>query len=492
MTDRPSPLDHVTTDQLLGTIPSGLFVVDREMRIVYWNPAAERITGFPASEAVGRHCSFLQGIPCGERCGLFDPAVRKPTIGGLCTIVGKDGRTVHLLKNIDHLYDSEGRVIGGIESFVDITRQRTLENDLRRQAEELELRVAARTEELARSEARLRAVLDTMDDLAYTANADYRITMMNRAMRDLYGNRTGETCHRVLHDQEQPCAWCVMDRVLRGETVREERPMAEKRRLYEIIHSPLAGEDGTIQKLAVCRDITERKQTEQQLRETNRELDAFTRSVSHDLRGLLAPVVTYMDFLRSQYGEVLDPQVLLVLGEVERQGERAVALVDDLLDLAQVGRVAAGDQLVDVGALIDEVLRAHAGEAGTPLPAVTVAPLPPIPLPETLAYQLFANLIGNALRYGQPASGPLEISCRELPERLVYVVRDHGPGIPAGERTAIFDIFHRGTTAQGTRGTGVGLAIVRKIAHHCHGEVWVEETPGGGATFCFAIPRATT
>lgn len=489
MTAAISLLKHLATNQLLGTIPSGLFVVDLEMRIVYWNPAAERITGFTAEEAVGQHCSFLQGIPCGERCGLFNPDVSKPAIGSQCTVTGKDGRTIQLLKNIDFLRDGNGEIIGGIESFVDISRQRQLEIDLRRQSDELEKNVAERTRELAHSEYRLRAVLDTMDDLAYCANSDYRLTMLNRAMRDLYGDRVGETCHRLLHGTDQPCSWCVMERVLQGETVREERQLAVNHHYYEIIHSPLVGDDGGLQKLAVCRDITERKQTEQQLRETNRELDAFTHSISHDLRGLLAPVVTYVDFLRMQYGDVLEPQILQVLAEVERQSERAITLLDDLLDLAQVGRIEGGSEPVDVAKLVAEVLRDKAAEGDGQQPEVIVGDLPPMAIPESLVFQVVANLVGNALRYAGPTGGPIEVGCREQADRRIYFVRDHGPGVDPLEREKIFEIFHRGTSSRNSRGTGVGLAIVRKIALRYQGTTWVEDTPGGGATFCFALPR---
>ena len=84
---------------------------------------------------------------------------------------------------------------------------------------------------------------------------------------------------------------------------------------------------------------------------------------------------------------------------------------------------------------------------------------------------------------------PIEVGCRQEPGRLVYYVRDHGPGIAPEEREAVFDIFYRGRSSKGSRGTGVGLAIVRKVALRCQGSAWVEETPGGGATFCLAVPR---
>jgi len=149
-----SIINSITLEQTLGTIPSGLYVVDTEMRIIYWNPAAERILGFSAEEAVGQHCSFLQGIPCGDRCGLYNDNIPKPIIGGRCTVVTKSGETVHLLKNMEHLRNADGEIIGGIESFNNVTRQHELEGSLREQTVSLEARVKERTAELEKSEVR--------------------------------------------------------------------------------------------------------------------------------------------------------------------------------------------------------------------------------------------------------------------------------------------------------------------------------------------------
>ncbi len=482
-------IKSLSLEQALSTIPSGLFVVDTEMQIVYWNPAAEHITGYGAEEAVGQHCSFLQGIPCDERCGLYHTDIPKPIIGGRCTIVTKSGETIHLIKNIEFLRDTEGEIIGGIESFNDISQQYALEESLREQAATLEVRVKARTEELKKSEQRFRIVLDNMDDMAYIANEDLKLTFMNRAMQESFGDRVGETCHDVLHNEKSVCSWCPMDKVFKNRTVRDERKLGMQERTYEIVHSPLPAEDGIRQKLAVCRDITLRKKAEDDLKEANRELDAFAHSISHDLRGILAPVVTYMDFLSITYSEVFDEQILQILGEVECQSERAIALLDDLLDLAQVSHIKAGDHPTDVNMIIDEVIR-ELGVNKKEMPEIIAEKLPQTWLPETLVYQIFINLIGNASRYVPKESGAIEVGSWDEDKSTTYFVRDYGPGVPNKERETIFDIFSRGKRAKGQRGTGVGLAIVRKIALRSQGQAWVEQTPGGGATFCISLPKA--
>ena len=482
-------MQHLHLEQTLGTIPSGLFVVDLNLNILYWNPAAERITGYTAEEAVGKHCSFLEGIPCARRCGLLDPGTPKPVIGVLCSITTKSGERITIMKNVEMLYDDTGEAIGGIESFHDVTRMRQLERNLRNEAFSLEKRVKERTAELEESEARFRAMLDNMDDFAYIASGDYRLTFMNKTMMDVFGDRVGEACHSALHERKKPCPGCPMDEVFQKRTLREERSFGRRNRIYEIIHSCLDCDSGTPQKLAVCRDITKRKQAEEELTEANRELDAFANSISHDLRSILSPVVTYMDFLRLQYGDVLDDEVHRVLGEVERQSERAIALLDDLLDLAQVGRVEASDKLTSVTGIINEITQEHSFEEEPPSYNIkVVSALPDIWVPEAMIYQVFSNLIRNAINYAGDSGQPIELGCRKEQSRLVYFVRDHGPGIAPEEREAVFDIFARGAASKGKRGTGVGLAIVRKVAMRCNGIAWVEGTPGGGATFCLALP----
>jgi signal transduction histidine kinase len=328
-----------------------------------------------------------------------------------------------------------------------------------------------------------------MDDMAYIATDEYVLTFMNRAMQEIFGDRVGEACYSVLHNENKRCSWCPMDKVFKNRTVRDERHLGNQGRFYEIIHSPLPADDGIQQKLAVCRDITARKKAELDLREANRELDAFAHSISHDLRGILAPVVTYMDFIRMNYSEVFDEQILQIFGEVERQSERAIALLDDLLDLAQVSHVKPGDRPTNVNMIIDEVMNELTLE-NNDHPQISSEKLPHSWLPDTLVYQIFSNLLRNACRYAPRASGIIEVGCWDETKSVTYFVRDHGPGIPHQDKEKIFDIFYRGKTSKGKRGTGVGLAIVRKIALRCQGEAWVEQTPGGGATFCISLPKA--
>lgn len=463
-------------EKLMKTIPTGLFMVNADMEIVYWNAEAERITGFAASDAVGKHCSFLEGIPCGSGCGLFDPAVVKPKSGISCSILHRDGKRVELSKNIDLLYDAEGQIIGGIEAFVDITRLKELQQNLRGE-------VKVRTEELEQEQRNLSAVLDGMTDLAYICTEDFEISFMNRAMQEFFGDIEDRKCYEVLHGLPRVCDDCPLPAVKEGKVLQQERQLPITGRSYEIIHSPLHQADGSIRKLGVCRDITERLRTEAELRQANADLDAFVATVSHDLRSPLTPLIGFSEFLLEQYGQKLDDTAISCLHEIEATGRRMQALLEDLLTLARVGQIPRPDKPVQINRVIEEARQELAVMILRKKAEIRVSELPGVRVPESLLLDLLRNLLRNALVYAADTNPLIEIKGQRLRGRTQLRVIDHGPGVPSDEREKIFEPFQRGSHEKDVAGTGVGLATVRKIARLYQGQVRVEETPGGGASF---------
>jgi signal transduction histidine kinase len=238
------------------------------------------------------------------------------------------------------------------------------------------------------------------------------------------------------------------------------------------------------------RRLEERLKSEEKLRRANQDLEAFSRTLSHDLRNHLTPIVSFADFLRSEYGHCLRDEGSRIVTEMENRGNRMLDLMEDLLQLARAGRLDVPSHPVDVEKVVSEVLQDHQEQISETGMEVIRGPLPPVKVPETFLNQVFSNLIVNALRYAGREGGPLEIGSEVKPGRIRYFVRDHGPGIPATERETIFGTFSRGSNHKGQPGSGIGLAIVRKVATLYDGEAWVEETPGGGSTFWIELKDA--
>ena len=241
-----------------------------------------------------------------------------------------------------------------------------------------------------------------------------------------------------------------------------------------------------INRLTLLRQLAaEQAIVNEKLAEANRELETFVYTVSHDLRSPLAPILGYAEHLQSTYkGRRLDDQAIDCLETIQIQGYRMMTLMEDLLTLATVGHLERPEDTVDVQEVVQQVRNNLDSSIASADIEVRTGELPEINVPRVLLTQVFDNLIGNAVRYAGDKGGPIVVGGNKSDGRVQLFVRDHGPGIPEEERERIFEVFYRGSTGKSVSGTGVGLATVKKIAKLYGGSAWVEETPGGGATFC--------
>jgi len=480
-------LEALSKEQIMGTIPSGLFLVDDNRNVVYWNKEAERITGFVSSEIVGQNCSILEGIECGRGCSLYDAGTpEKPIIGAECHIRTKEGRKIVISKNIDFLL-LDGEVVGGIETFIDITPQKEMEDQLRIHNEQLEEVVERRTSALQEERTALLSILDGMTDMAYIVTADLRIDFFNKAMERVFGSKKGAKCYEVIHGREAPCEECPWSKIIAGKVV-EERDFEQGNHVYEVIHSPVYGCRGEIQKLAVCRDVTERKEAAEKLMNVNKQLESFAHTLSHDLRSPLTGVTGYTELIKEKYGDELKGEGLVMLEEVETQASRMLSIIEDMLCFSIAEHIELTSTPVNTKEIVRRVLLDNRFEIEKKKVLVSVSDLPQLKIPETLQYELISNLLLNAVRYGCEDGGRVEVLGETNSKHRSLIVLDHGPGIPEQERTSVFELFVRGSTSGDTIGTGIGLATVNKIAHRFKGEVQLEETAGGGCTVTLQFP----
>lgn len=246
---------------------------------------------------------------------------------------------------------------------------------------------------------------------------------------------------------------------------------------------PLKRGNKTIGAVVSFLDISDRKRTEQKLLDANRELDAFVYTVSHDLRTPITAVVGYADLLKELHRQELSEEAMELVNVIEKQGEKMSLLLTDLLALATAGNIDPPVKPIDCNEVLKYVLTELEISKDDTGARVVVENLPHVQIPESLLIQIFENLIGNALRYAGTKEGPIEVGGERVGKRVRFYVRDHGQGIPKEECARIFDVFYRGSTGKKLTGSGVGLATVQKIARLYGGQVSVEDTPDGGATF---------
>jgi light-regulated signal transduction histidine kinase (bacteriophytochrome) len=311
-------------------------------------------------------------------------------------------------------------------------------------------------------------------------------------MQDILGDIPDEPCYQAIYHNQQVCANCPLPEVLKGNIVREEKTLNVAGHMYEVIHSPYPLAKEPTHMLGVCRDITERIESRRRLLQTNRELDAFVSTVSHDLRSPLTPLIGFAELLEERYGEQLDEIGRECIHEIKKTAGKMKDLLEDLLSLSRVGQLKLPDRFLDATQIAEDVLLELADKVLEHQALVKISPLPEVKIPETLLMDLFRNLLENALKYAADQNPKIEVLGQEFSDRVHYAVVDHGPGIEKNEREIVFEPFRRGSSSKGSQGTGIGLATVAKIARVYGGNAWVEETPGGGATFIVELLRLSS
>lgn len=352
---------------------------------------------------------------------------------------------------------------------------------------------------LRESEERFRAIADYTHDMEVWTGTDGRLKWINPSTEWLTGYTPAEVLamgdfpRPLLVPENAEEVMRVYTSALAARTSGNDYPFRFRRRDGEerwmaVSWQPIFGSRGEwLGMRSSLRDITERKKAETHLRELNEELDAYVRTVSHDLRGQLTPLIGFADFLQQEYRGRLDDTVRDLLAEIGKGAQRMHANLEDLLALARVGYLEPPPEPVDSEAIARDVLLTLAPRMAEKGARVGLGKMPPVLIPPLYLQQALENLLGNALRYGAGNGGSVEMGGVRRRGYVSFFVRDHGPGIPDSEKERVFDLFYRGEQGRGVSGTGVGLATVRRIARRCGGRAWVEDTPGGGATFWLEV-----
>jgi light-regulated signal transduction histidine kinase (bacteriophytochrome) len=242
-------------------------------------------------------------------------------------------------------------------------------------------------------------------------------------------------------------------------------------------------------------DITDRKQADEQLKRTmeelkrsNMELEQFAYVASHDLQEPLRMVSSFTQLLEKQYKDKLDEHALDYINYAVDGAKRMQLLINDLLSYSRVNSKGGKFEEVDLEKVLDETLSNLELTIEENQAFITRESLPKINANYRQMIQLFQNLIGNALKYRSKETPQIQISTQKEDNQWIFSVEDNGIGIDPKYADRIFMIFKRLHTNEEYEGTGIGLAITKRIIERHGGNIWVESETGKGSTFYFTIP----
>ncbi|MHC1671629.1 sensor histidine kinase [Stenotrophomonas maltophilia] len=376
-----------------------------------------------------------------------------------------------------------------------------------------------------RSAARAASVLQTVREPIVLLDRDLRVQLHNPAFAELYGLQD-ERADGLLLESVGDGAWKdavvrqrLSDVLLRGRELwdfEHEQRTADGMARYMLLNArrmPLPDTDDEVVLLTVS-DVTMQRAVQlrveelnrqlegkvAQVSEVNRELEAFSYSVSHDLRAPLRHVAGFSDKLSRHLGDAADDKSRHYLDVISSSARRMAALIDDLLVYSRLGRAAMRQQAVDMQSLVadtramlDSNLQAEAENSGHVHQVEwSIAPLPIVVGDENMIRQVWLNLLGNAVKYsGNREPAKIRVDYQPQPDGgHQFTVSDNGAGFDMAYAGKLFGVFQRLHKASDYPGTGIGLASVRRVLTRHGGRIWAEAEPDVGATFHFYLPPA--
>lgn len=495
--------------------PASMVVVGAQGKILMANRQAEKAFGYSRAELLGQSIEILipegsRGVHQGYREAYVKAPVSRPMgLGRSLFGLRKDGTEFPVEIGLNPIHMGRKTVILG--TIVDITERAFMESTLRL------------------SEQRLRQMADSMPQMVWIAAPDGTVEYFNSAWEKFVGlvpSHTADFRKQILHPEDCEHATQVWHRSLETGTPYEmEYRFWDKEdscyRWFLGRANPIRNVDGSIQRwIGTCTEIDDLKRAHariemfnaeleqkisartDQLQEvvealgaSNRELDAFCYSISHDLRTPLRGIEGFTRLLEEDFGELFPAEARELFERVRYNSRKMSALIDDLLSFSRLGRQKMAQQNTNTGKIVSEVVAELKSSCDGREVEIREGELPACKGDPALLKQVWTNLLSNALKYSRLKDHAIiEIGAESSPGKneVTYFVKDNGVGFDMRYADKLFGVFQRLHRQEDFDGTGVGLAIVQRILQRHGGRIWADATVDQGATFYFSLEKESS
>jgi len=492
-----------------GVKDYAIFMLDANGYIQTWNDGAKRIKGYNSNEIIGKHFSIFYRAE--------DLENKKPERE--LTIAIKEGRYEEdgwrVKKNgsvfwanvvLTALYSEQNKLIGFSKLTRDLTERKRKE------------------EELQQSEERYRSLVEQVTDYGiFMLDEKGRIASWNEGARRIKGYNADEIIGKyfaIFYPEED-----ILNgkpayelKVARAEGKFEEEGWRLKKdgsRFWaNVVITAVYNKQGILVGFSkVTRDLTERKKSERELRDSydsyrklahelrvtntelshaNEELEQFTSIVSHDLQEPVRTIKSFLTLIDIKLDQVQSADLKLYINKALNAAGRMKELIQNLLHYSQLSKDEITREEVNVALLFNEALKNLESSVDASKAQITIEnEVDTIYGDRVQLVQLIQNLVSNALKFTSSETPQIKIKCTKEDGHVKFAVSDNGIGIARGDLSKVFEIFRRLNTAKEYPGTGIGLAICKKIVDRHQGKIWPESKPGKGTTFYFTLNEET-
>ena len=456
-----------------------IFMLDAHGNVSTWNSGAEAIKGYKAEEIIGKSMDVFytaedlandvprQNLKKALEYGHYETEGYR---------VRKDGSRFFADVTITPIYENS-QLYGYAKITKDITERRKSEDTIRF----------------------LATIMDNIQDPVIATDNNFFITSWNEGAEKLFGWKApdvlGKSAIEVLkadfpfEKRKEILSQFANKGFWQGELIYHSRSGASINSLVTL--SRLKGARGVIKgNLILARDITKRKYAEEGLKKSIDEMEAFSYSISHDLRAPLRSIIGFANILEEEYGDKLDDEAKRITGVIKKNTSRMGRLIDDLLAFSRTGKLELIKTSVDSSTVVKQVINEVTPNGQKQKIDWVIHPLPSVKADVNTLQQVWVNLISNAVKYSGKEDKPrIEIGSVQKNGNIDFFVKDNGVGFDEKYKDKLFNVFQRLHSNEEFEGTGIGLAIVHKIISRHGGKVWAESEVDEGATFYFSLPN---